>query len=201
MHPDLRDRGRQWTRAEWSNLAWLDRHGGEAGHCIVQAEDGAPCGCGGFGCLEQYASATAIQRMARERMGAEAPDSSHALFLMAEDGEPRALSIFGTVGHSLAIVLTGLVNTMNLPLYLLGGGVCEAWDMFAPRMFRELHVRSYVYRLTEPADQKPAAQERHKTYILRAQLGSGAGLLGACLLAYERQESASTYQENLIING
>ncbi len=164
---------------------------GEAGHCIVQAEDGAPCGCGGFGCLEQYASATAIQRMARERMGSEAPASANALFLMAQDGEPRARSVFETVGFSLAIALTGLVNTLNLPLYLLGGGVCEAWEMFAPTMFRELHVRSYVYRLTEPKERDPAALERHRTYILRAPLGSGAGLLGACLLPYEREESGT----------
>jgi glucokinase len=162
---------------------------GEAGHCIVQAEDGAPCGCGGFGCL---LPPTAIQRMAKERMGAEAPARSHALFLLAEHGEPRARSVFETVGHSLAIALTGLVNTLNLPLYLLGGGVCEAWEMFAPPMFRELHVRSYVYRLTEPRERNPAALERHKTYILRARLGSGAGLLGACLLPYERQDSTST---------
>jgi glucokinase len=164
---------------------------GEAGHCVVEDENGAPCGCGGSGCLEQYASATAIQRMARERMGSDAPSSSHALFLMAEEGEPRAVSIFETVGHSLAIALTGLVNTLNLPLYLLGGGVCEAWEMFAPPMFHELRIRSYVYRLTEPGDRYPAVPERHKTYISRAKLGSGAGLLGACLLPYERQDAGS----------
>ena len=174
--------------------------GGEAGHCIVKDEDGAPCGCGGFGCLEQYASATAIQRMARERMGAEAPASSHAIFLMAEEGDPRALSIFETVGHSLAIALTGLVNTLNLPLYLLGGGVCEAWELFAPPMFRELHARSYVYRLTEPGDRNPVALERHKTYILRAQLGSGAGLLGACLLPYEQPGVTPICQESLLVH-
>jgi glucokinase len=33
---------------------------------------------------------------------------------------------------------------LNLPLYLLGGGVCEAWDLFSPAMFRELEHRSYV---------------------------------------------------------
>lgn len=159
---------------------------GEAGHCVVQPDHGAPCGCGGSGCLEQYASATAILRMGRERMGPDAPSSAHAIFLMANQGDSRALSIFHTVGHSLAIALTGMVNTLNLPLYLLGGGVCLAWEIFAPPMFQELHRRSYVYRLTEPEDKYPEVLERHKTYILRAQLGSGAGLLGACLLPYER---------------
>ncbi|MGA7158311.1 MAG: ROK family protein [Acidobacteriaceae bacterium] len=159
--------------------------GGEAGHCIVKDEGGAACGCGGFGCLEQYASATAIQRMAKERMGPAAPASSHDVFLMAKKADRHAHSVFETVGHALAVGLTGLVNTLNLPLYLLGGGVCEAWEMFAPEMFRELHLRSYVYRLTEPAELYPTVLERHRTYILQARLGSKAGLLGACLLPYE----------------
>ena len=159
--------------------------GGEAGHCIVKDEHGAPCGCGGSGCLEQYASATAIQRMAKERIGSTAPLDSHEIYLRASSGDARALSIFETVGHSLGIGLTDLVNTLNLPLYILGGGVCEAWDLFAPQMFQELHSRSYIYRLTEPVDLNPSTLERRKTYIVRAQLGSGAGLLGSCLLPYE----------------
>lgn len=158
---------------------------GEAGHCVVQPEDGAACGCGGWGCLEQYASATAIQRMARERMGKDAPQTAHAIFIMAKQGEPRAQSVFHTVGQSLAIALTGLVNTLNLPLYLLGGGVCEAWEIFAPTMFDELRRRSYIYRLTEPENRYPETSERHKTYVLPAQLGTRAGLLGACLLPYQ----------------
>jgi glucokinase len=50
-------------------------------------------------------------------------------------------------------------------------------------MFVELLKRSYVYRLTEPAERYPKMLERHKTYIQRAELGSSAGLLGACILA------------------
>ncbi len=61
---------------------------------------------------------------------------------MARNGEPRASSVFDTVGHALAIALAGLVNTLNLPLYLLAGGVCEAWEMFAKTMFQELSLRS-----------------------------------------------------------
>jgi glucokinase len=160
---------------------------GEAGHCVVQPEQGVPCGCGGFGCLEQYASATAILRMGRERMGPDAPSSAREIFLMANQGDARALSIFNTVGHTLAIALTGLINTLNLPIYLLGGGVCQAWEIFAPPMLEELHRRSYVYRLTEPEEKYPETLERHRTYILPAQLGSGAGLLGACLLPYQRR--------------
>jgi glucokinase len=51
-------------------------------------------------------------------------------------------------------------------------------------MFGTLRDRSYVYRLTEPENRNPEVLERHKTYILRAQLGASASLLGACLLPY-----------------
>jgi glucokinase len=67
-------------------------------------------------------------------------------------------------------------------LYLLGGGVCEAWDLFSPSMFRELESRSYVYRLTKPKVLEPESLEVGKTHILRAQLGPSAGLIGACIL-------------------
>lgn len=160
--------------------------GGEAGHIVVHPRDGAPCGCGGYGCLEQYASATAIVRMARERMGEQAPSSAHEVALLAMDRVLPAEEIFKDVGTALAIALTALINTLNLPLYVLGGGVCEAWDLFAPTMFAELERRSYVYRLTRPTEAPTAhALQRHKTYILSAQLGAQAGLLGACLLAAE----------------
>ena len=155
---------------------------GEAGHIIVRDADELPCGCGGRGCLEQYASATGIVRMARETLGICAPSTAHDLALLARSGDRQALAIFDTVGDALAIALTGLINTLNLPLFLLGGGVCEAWDLFSPAMFRELEHRSYVYRLTKPDVLQPERLEARKTYILKAHLGPTAGLLGACVL-------------------
>lgn len=163
---------------------------GEAGHMVVEDGDGPLCGCGGRGCLEQYASATAVTRMARERLGAAAPSSSRGVAQMAQAGNQQASSVFDTVGHALAIALTGLINTLNLPLYLLGGGVCEAWDLFAPTMFRELATRSYVYRLTAPDDPEPDRLEAGKTYILKAQLGPAAGLLGACIVGLKKPSSS-----------
>ena len=172
--------------------------GGEAGHVIVQDEGGHPCGCGGFGCLEQYASATAIVRMAGELMGAAAPATSHEIAMLGRSGDPLALKVFERVGHTLAIGLTDLVNTLNLPLYLLGGGVCEAWELFAPTMLTELRRRSYVFRLTEPGILEPRRLERHKTYVLRAQLGSSAGLLGACLLPLQVKSPTRQPPEDLL---
>jgi glucokinase len=172
--------------------------GGEAGHIIVQDVEGADCGCGGFGCLEQYASASAVVRMAREKMLDAAPATAHGVALLARSCDLQAASVFEDVGHALAIALTSLINTLNLPLYLLGGGVCEAWDLLAPTMFGDLRKRSYVYRLTEPEVLEPARLEMNKTYVLKAQLGSSAGLLGACLLPYQRETKASECAEDLL---
>jgi len=174
--------------------------GGEAGHIIVQDRDGAACGCGGSGCLEQYASASAIVRMAQELMQAQAPETAQEVARMAQAGDLRARRVFEQVGHALAIALTGLINTLNLPLYLLGGGVCRSWDLFAPTMMKELHERSYIYRLTEPEILQPVHLQRHKSYIQGAQLGTTAGLLGACLLPFQPKTQASDLAEGTFVH-
>jgi glucokinase len=131
--------------------------------------EGAPCGGGGYGCLEQYASATAVVRIARELMGPTSVVTARAVAVLARSGDAAAAQVFQRVGHALAIALTGLINTLNLPLYLLGGGVCEAWDLFAPTMFRELQNRSYVYRLTQPDVRVPIRFEPQKpTFYVRS---------------------------------
>jgi glucokinase len=170
------------NRKVWDGVSGM---AGEAGHMVVKDDERLQCGCGGRGCLEQYASATAVVRLAREHLGDAAPSTAHEVALLAESGDVRARAVFDVVGHSLAIALTGLINTLNLPLYLLGGGVCEAWNLFSPSMFLELERRSYIYRLTKPEDLEPARLTAGKTYILRAELGHLAGLLGACVAGLE----------------
>jgi glucokinase len=166
-------------------MGWASGMGGEAGHVIVNNEETLPCGCGGRGCLEQYASPGAVIRMARECFGDSAPSTAHEVALLARSGNQQAIGIFDAVGDALAVDLTGLISTLNLPLYLLGGGVCDAWDLFCPRMFRELEHRSYLYRLTKPEILEPTYLEACKTYILKAELGPSAGLLGACVAGLE----------------
>ena len=82
---------------------------GELGHFTVEAE-GHPCGCGSRGCLEQYASATAIVRMAHEEIDSgNAPDladaargnvefSSRGIYQLAIQGHASAQSIYQRVG-------------------------------------------------------------------------------------------------------
>ncbi|HVI10405.1 MAG TPA: ROK family protein [Candidatus Binatia bacterium] len=166
---------------------------GEVGHVNVEPE-GHPCGCGSRGCAEQYASATAIVRMAREAIASgEAPSLAKAsssdpefgaksIYNLAIQGDEHARQIFRTAGRYLGIMLSGVVNVLNLNMYVIGGGVSSAWDAFAPTMFEELRWRSEVYAATGPDDRTSGSGEG-KTIITRALLGSDAGLYGAARAA------------------
>jgi glucokinase len=166
---------------------------GEAGHNTV-IPDGEDCPCGSKGCLELYASATGVQRMAaasrtlhRRRAESEedsGPPTAQEIADLALAGDEYALTIFARVGTALGIGVGALVNTLNLPLYVIGGGVSAAWDLFAPRMMEELRMRSYVYRLTAPNEEEARLRSPRKTHVVRAELGSDAGILGACLLPF-----------------
>jgi len=163
---------------------------GELGHFNVEPE-GHPCGCGGRGCLEQYASATAIVRMAREAIAnGEAPDladgargnvefTARGIYQLAVQGHASAQRIYQRVGRALAIGIGGMVNALNLPMYVIGGGVASAWDAFAPTMFEELKIRSSIYSITGP--DAVGHGEKH-TVVTIALLGSDAGLFGAARL-------------------
>ena len=162
---------------------------GELGHFTVYA-DGHPCGCGSRGCLEQYASATAVTRMAREAIerkeSVELEKLSHdpiqftsrSIYNLAVQGEPAAKKVFENVGRALGIGIGSMVNALNLPMYVIGGGVSSAWDAFAPAMFEEMKFRSSIYSLTSP---EHLGHEKG-TIITRALLGSDAGLYGAARL-------------------
>jgi glucokinase len=189
---------------------------GEFGHMTVDT-DGPRCNCGNLGCIEQFASATAVMRMAREaissghapqlaRVASEDPEfSAKIVYNLAIQGDEPARDIFRRVGIALGIALGDLVNALNLPMYVIGGGVASAWEAFAPYMFEELQNRSMVYAATAPtpaarqpsmgvpafpakdkgkgaaAEVQPRPMGR-KTIVTRALLGSDAGLYGAARL-------------------
>ncbi|HET9408613.1 MAG TPA: ROK family protein [Candidatus Sulfotelmatobacter sp.] len=169
----------------------LNGMAGEYGHNTIEP-DGVPCGCGSHGCAERYASATAVVRMAKEAI---APGNAPALakavsdpeftarsvYNLARNGDEDAKHIFRRFGQALAVMLGQIINTLNLEMYVIGGGVSSAWDAFAPAMFEELRERSLVYAATAPND--PMARDlgkmAGKTIVTRALLGSDAGLYGA----------------------
>jgi glucokinase len=167
--------------------------GGEAGHITI-VPDGSLCGCGNHGCLETCASATALVNAAEQLVGSgKAPGlarlkaagaSLTALDLAeaARAGDRDAQDLFAETGRTLGISLAGLINILNLPLYVIGGGVANSWDLLSPSLFEELERRSYVYALTAPGRPASSGMPGGGTQVLPAKLGSEAGLLGACIL-------------------
>jgi glucokinase len=195
-------------RAIWHGMTGM---AGEFGHITVEPE-GVQCGCGNRGCLEQYASATAVVRMAREAIeqqiapglsraaSTNAEFSAKAVYNLAIQGDEEAKKIFRRVGHALGIVIADLVNALNLPMYVIGGGVSSAWEAFSPAIFDELRKRSMVYAATAPPsapgeEQGASAQVGSggptRTIVTRALLGSDAGLYGAARLPMIRDEMVS----------
>ena len=170
---------------------------GELGHINVEP-DGYPCKCGSRGCLEQYASATAVKRMAQEAIASgNAPHMAHALkedvefnskmiFDLAMQGDAQARAIYGRVGKALGTVIADMVNIFNFPMYVIGGGVSSAWDAFAPLMLETVGRNSFVYRATAPTENIQAGNAPSRsirgTVIAKAALGGDAGLIGAARL-------------------
>jgi|HubBroStandDraft_6_1064221.scaffolds.fasta_scaffold00054_59 glucokinase len=191
---------------------WYGANGmaGEFGHVTIEAE-GNPCACGNRGCAEQYASASAILRMAREAIASgEAPSLAKAasseaefgaqsIYNLAMQGDEPARRIFRSFGRALGLLLAGLVNVLNLEMYVIGGGVSSAWEAYAPSMFEELRERSIVYAATAPTDPlksdssgkeegasaQTESRSARRTIITRALLGSDAGLYGAARVAMQ----------------
>lgn len=151
----------------------------EIGHMAVDPFAGVPCGCGSRGCLEVYASATAIVRMTREAL-LRYPQSilhasdhlnSEAVYTAGVQGDELALEVFRRMGVYLGIGIANLINLLNPEIIVVGGGVANGWTLF------EQHMREQV---SERAFPLPARTVK----ILRAECGDDAGLLGAARLAF-----------------
>ncbi|WP_433975578.1 ROK family protein [Tunturiibacter lichenicola] len=165
--------------------------GGEVGHATVVPE-GLLCGCGSRGCLEMYASANGLLRLAAAAADSnDATPELKALVTRSQGftsldvaelawNDPSAQRVFHCLGHFLGIGIANLINILDLPLIVVGGGMACSWNLFAPAMFRAVRDYSLVYRLATPT--QVDVREQDRTFICPAVLGPSAGLLGAALL-------------------
>jgi glucokinase len=157
----------------------------EFGHMVI--DPGGPiCGCGQRGCLEQYASATAIARRAREAVMAGTQSSiltlaegdpskitSRMVHQAALDGDRLARQVWDDTAVFLGIGIANLVNIFNPQMVVLGGGVMLAGgDLLKP-------VRQEVLKR---AFERPAKTAQ----IVSAKLGDDAGVIGAAAVAITR---------------
>jgi len=168
-------------------------HGAELGHILIEMTNPRQCGCGRWGCLEAYASATAVVKRTHEALAGDGGQSSlHAqvrqetpltakdVFVAAAAGDVLAEKIVEETALYLAIGATNLMHTLDPNMIVFGGGMIAAGDTFLER------IRRHVKRLAFPV---PA----ERTRIRYAQLGSDAGFIGAAacgrLLHKKKQEA------------
>lgn len=165
--------GKLWRGADGSAA--------EIGHMCVDPFGGVACGCGSRGCLEVYASATAIVRMTREARPRH-PNSvlrtgesmtSEDVYRAGLNGDELALEVFRRMGVYLGIGLANLINILNPEMIVIGGGVVNAWELFEKPMHQQVAERAFPL---------PAANVK----IVPAECGDDAGLLGAAWLAINR---------------
>lgn len=109
--------------------------GGEIGHITVNPHETVPCNCGRKGCLEQYASATGITRIAREHLAKKHESSlleeigevsAKAVFDVYKDGDKTAEEIVEEFAQILGNALSNLACVLDPEVFVLGGGVSKA---------------------------------------------------------------------------
>lgn len=148
--------------------------GAELGHVVI-VHDGVRCSCGGYGHLESYVSGKAADEIAREAFGPAA--DAHRLVRLANEGDATALDLLTEIGRKLGSGLGSLVNAYDPELIVIGGGFAAAGELLlAPA--RDVLMREAL---------KPM---REGMRVVRAELGTAAGMIGAALVALEAADAA-----------
>jgi glucokinase len=154
-------------------------HGAEVGHIKIEMTNPRECECGRYGCLEAYASATAVVKRTQEALADDGGRSSlHGLmrsgkeltsrevFTASDAGDELAGRIVEETALYLAIGAMNLMHVIDPDLIVFGGGMIAAGDGFLDRI--RMHVRRLAFVV--PAE---------RTRIVYAQLGADAGFIGA----------------------
>jgi glucokinase len=149
----------------------LYRGWAEFGHIVIEY-DGLVCQgtCTGRGHLEAYVTGVAAGKLAAAEFGPAV--DAHRLVRLANEGEPRAVEILDGIGRRLGAGIGSLVNIFNPELVVIGGGFAAAGD-FVLDPAREILRREAL------------ARAGYRVPIVRAELGTAAGLIGAGLVAFD----------------
>jgi glucokinase len=163
---------------------------GEVGHMTVEA-DGPQCHCGNFGCLEALASGWAVAKAAIacikngekssmvELVDGKLEDiTAETVAVAARQRDKLAADLVAEAAKYLGIGLANLVNIFNPEIIVIGGGLSKMGDMLLKPARRVLKERAF---------QLPAQTVR----IVRARLGSNAGIIGAAAYVFDHQSKSS----------
>ena len=149
--------------------------GGELGHITVNPDEAATCNCGNHGCLEQYASATGVVRIAKKLLVASDEASSlralenvtaKDVFDAAKENDALALQAVETLGKYLGQVIATVALTVDPDVFVIGGGVSKAGQILIDV------ITKYYHKFATIAGD-------NKVPIVLAKLGNDAGIYGA----------------------
>ena len=147
--------------------------GGEIGHIHLEDAEDEECGCKNKGCLEQYASATGIVRLANRRLAKDDTPSSlrgekitaKTVFDAVKDGDAVAIEIAEQFGDYLGKGLAAVAAVVNPEVFVIGGGVSKAGEI--------------LLKYVEPAFAKYVFSPCRNVKFALATLGNDAGIFGA----------------------
>ncbi|MFI3238480.1 MAG: ROK family glucokinase [Lachnospiraceae bacterium] len=146
---------------------------GEFGHMHIEDAETLACNCGGKGCLEQYASATGIVRLATRRLSKdEMPSMLRGKDFTAKDvwdavkaGDQVAIDVAESFGYYLGKGLSMVASVTNPEAFVIGGGVSKAGEI--------------IFQYTKPYYEQYTFSSTRDVKFLLAQLGNDAGIYGA----------------------
>ena len=154
-------------------LAGVNGAGGEIGHMTIDLNEQDACNCGKKGCLEQYASATGIVRLANRALQAtDKPSrlrevkyiSAKEIFDAAKNGDDLALDLIEEHGRRLGYALANVACVVDPEVFVIGGGVSKAGDI--------------LITTTKKFFQEYAFHACRNTEFKLATLGNDAGMYG-----------------------
>ncbi len=154
--------------------------GGEIGHMRVNRQETESCGCGKCGCLEQYASATGIVRMAKKALGeSDRPSAlrkigdvtAKDIFDAAKAGDELAMEQVKQLAVMLGNALSHIAVVVDPEIFVIGGGVSKAGQMLIDMIQEEFEKQ--VFSTCE------------STKFALASLGNDAGMYGCAKMIFE----------------
>ena len=149
--------------------------GGELGHITVNPDEEATCNCGNHGCLEQYASATGVVRIAKKLLAASKEESSlrtletvtaKDVFDAAKAGDNLAVEAVEVLGKYLGLVVANVALTVDPDVFVIGGGVSKAGQVLIDVITKYYHKFAKIIG-------------DNKAKVVLAKLGNDAGIYGA----------------------
>lgn len=153
--------------------------GGEIGHIHVEDHETEACGCGNYGCLEEYASATGITRLANRTLKASDKDSvlrngevsAKTVFDAVKAGDELAIEVAKQFGDYLGKGLGIIAGVINPEIFVIGGGVSKAGEV--------------LFDYIKPSFEATAFHACKDTAFALATLGNDAGIYGAAKMVLD----------------